>query len=142
MFGNGCATPGCAVMAKFLPYNSIAFLLEAQSASFFAASSFLVPLWMANASRSQPRPSFGNTRSIGAPLALLVLPRYSNEMPITNSPVAAMLQGFEPECVYCAMFSCSASMYFQPPPLPSLSPKSVSQAVTSKYPVPEDAGFG
>ncbi|RYF74264.1 MAG: extracellular solute-binding protein, partial [Comamonadaceae bacterium] len=37
-----------------------------------AASSFFVPLWMANASRSQPRPSLGNTRSIGAPLDLLL----------------------------------------------------------------------
>src|SRR3979490_2232985 len=110
MFGKGCATPGCAVMAKFLPYRIIAFLLEAQSASFFAASSFLVPLWMPNASRSQPRPSFGNTRSIGAPLALLELARYSNEIPTTNSPAAAWLQGFEPECVYCAMLACSLSM--------------------------------
>src|SRR6185503_21028738 len=129
-------------MAKFLPYSFIAFLLEAQSASFFTASSFLVPLWIAKASRSQPRPSFGNTRSIGAPLALLVLPRYSNEMPATYSPAAAMLQGLEPECVYCAMFSCSASMYFQPPPLPLSSPQSVSQALTSKNPVPDEAGFG
>ena len=32
----------------------------------------------------------------------------------TNSPAPAMLHGLEPECVYCAMFSCSASMYFQP----------------------------
>ena len=119
-------------MAKFLPYNIIASLLDAQSASFLAASSFLVPLWMAKASRSQPRPSFGNTRSMGAPLALLALPRYSNEMPTTNSPAAAMLQGLEPEWVYCAMFSCSASMYFQPPPLPLSSPNRVSQAVTSK----------
>ena len=51
---------------------------------------------------------------------------------MTYSPAAAMLHGFEPEWVYWAMFSCSASMYFQPPPLPSSSPKSVSQAVTSK----------
>ena len=63
-------------------------------------------------------------------------------MPTTYSPAAAMLQGLEPEWVYWAMFSCSASMYFQPPPLPSSSPQSVSQAVTSKKPVPEDAGFG
>ena len=35
---------GCAVMAKFLPYSIMASLLEAQSASFLAASSFLVPL--------------------------------------------------------------------------------------------------
>ena len=87
---------------------------------------------MAKDSRSQPRPSFGNTRSIGAPLALLALARYSKLMPTTYSPVAAMLQGLEPEWVYCAMFSCSASMYFQPPPLPLSSPHSVSQAVTSK----------
>src|ERR671915_27927 len=125
-------------MAKFLPYSFMAFLLEAQSASFFAASSFFVPLWIANASRSQPRPSFGNTRSIGAPFALLVLARYSKEMPITNSPVEAWLQGFEPECVYMAMFSCSLSMYAQPP----FSPQSVSHAATSKYPVPEEAGLG
>ena len=65
------ATPGCATIAKFLPYSIIASLLDAQSASFFAASSFLVPLMMPIASRSQPRPSFGNTRSIGAPLAFL-----------------------------------------------------------------------
>src|SRR5260221_6452701 len=116
----------------------MAFLLEAQSASFFAASSFLVPLWIAKASRSQPSPSFGNTRSIGAPFALLVLPRYSKEMPATNSPAAAWLQGLEPECVYCAMLACSLSMYSQPP----FSPHSVSHAVTSKNPVPEDAGLG
>src|SRR3954470_11380967 len=97
---------------------------------------------IANASRSQPRPSLGNTRSMGAPLALLVLPRYSNEIPIRYSPDAAMLQGLEPEWVYCAMLSCSASMYFQPPPLPASSPHIVSQAVTSKKPVPEEAGFG
>ena len=46
--------------------------------------------------------------------------------------LSAMLQGLEPECVYCAMFSCRPSMYFQPPPLPLSSPQSVSQAVTSK----------
>src|SRR5688500_5196457 len=93
------ATPGCAVTAKFLPYRIIASLLLAQSASFLAASSFLVPLWIANASRSQPSPSFGNTRSIGAPLDLLLWPRYSNDTPSTYSPAAAMLQGLEPECV-------------------------------------------
>src|SRR5687767_12300109 len=120
----------------------MASLLDAQSASFFAASIFLVPLWMPNDSRSQPRPSFGNTRSIGAPLALLVLARYSNEIPTTNSPAAAMLHGLDPECVYCAMFSCSASMNFQPSPLPSLSPHRLSHAVTSKKPVPELAGLG
>src|SRR5262245_48074075 len=120
----------------------MASLLEAQSASFLAASSFLVPLWMPNASRSQPSPSFGNTRSIGAPLALLVLARYSKLMPSTNSPEAAMLHGLDPECVYIAMFSCSASMYFQPSPLPSLSPHRLSHAVTSKKPVPELAGLG
>ena len=37
---------------------------------------------------------------MGAPLALLALPRYSNEMPKTYSPLAAMLQGFDPEWVY------------------------------------------
>src|SRR6185436_12607956 len=40
--------------------------------------------------------------------------RYSNEMPTTNSPAPDWRQGLDPECVYCAMFSCSASMYFQP----------------------------
>src|SRR4029079_19298620 len=88
--------------------------------------------------RSQPRPSFGNTRSIGAALALFEFARYSNEMPMTNSPCAAWLHGFESECVYCATFSCSRSMYSQPP----FSPHSVSHAVTSKKPVPEEAGFG
>src|SRR6185436_2289060 len=48
------------------------------------------------------------------------------------------LQGLEPEWVYCAMFWCSASMYSQPP----FSPQSVNHAVTSKNPVPEDAGLG
>src|SRR5687767_9112696 len=100
------ATPGCAVIAKFLPYSIMASLLLAQFASFLAASSFLVPLWMAKASRSQPNPSLGNTRSIGAPLLLLLWPRYSNEMPATYSPAAAMLHGLDPECVYCAMLSC------------------------------------
>ena len=33
-------------------------------------------------------------------------------------------------------------MNFQPPPLPLSSPNSVSQAVTSKKPVPELAGLG
>ena len=142
MAASGAATPGCAVIAKFLPYSSMASLLLAQSASLRAASSFLVPLWMAKASRSQPRPSLGNTRSMGAPLALLLWPRYSNEMPTVYSPAAAMLQGLEPECVYCAMFSCRPSMYFQPPPLPLSSPHSVSQALTSKKPVPDEAGLG
>ena len=41
-------------------------------------------------------------------------------------------QGLLPEWVYCAMFSCSASMNFQPPPLPLSSPNSCSQAATSK----------
>src|SRR5262245_11583470 len=93
---------------------------------------------MPNATRSQPRPSFGNTRSIGAPFALFEFARYSNEIPTTNSPCAAWLHGFEPECVYCAMLSCSLSMYSQPP----FSPQSVSHAVTSKKPVPDDAGLG
>ena len=57
-----------------------------------------------------------------------------------------MLQGLLPLCVYCAMFSCRPSMNFQPPPvdspLPSLSPNKVSQAVTSKKPVPLEAGLG
>jgi hypothetical protein len=79
---------------------------------------------------------------MGAPLALLLLARYSKEIPTTYSPAAAMLHGRLPECVYCAMFSCSPSMNFQPPPLPASSPNIVSQAVTSKKPVPELAGLG
>ena len=63
-------------------------------------------------------------------------------MPTTYSPAAAMLHGLVPECVYCAMFSCRASMNFQPPPLPLSSPHSASQAVTSKKPVPDEAGLG
>jgi len=117
-------------------------LLLAQSASFLAASRFFVPLWIAKASRSQPSPSFGNTRSIGAPRALLALARYSKLMPMTNSPDPAMLQGRDPECVYWAMFSCSASMYFQPPPSPPSSPNICSQASTLKKPVPDEAGLG
>src|SRR6185436_12800715 len=106
--------------------------------SFFAASSFLVVLTMPVASMSQPSPSLGKTNITGAPDFLTCCARYSNEMPTTNSPAPDWRQGLEPECVYCAMFSCSASMYFQP----SFSPKSCSQAVTSKNPVPLDAGFG
>src|SRR3954462_6889407 len=120
----------------------MASLLDAQSASFLAASSFFVPFMMPMASRSQPSPSLGKTSSMGAPFILLVLPRYSNEMPATYSPAAAMLHGLEPLCVYCAMLSCSASMYFQPPPLPPSSPQRESHAVTSKKPVPDDAGLG
>ena len=76
--------------------------------------------------------------SIGAPDFLVVTARYSNEMPIGNLARAAMRHGCEPECVYCAMFSCSASMNFQP----SASPHICSQPATSRKPVPEDAGFG
>ena len=106
--------------------------------SFFAASTFWVPLTMPMASRSQPSPSFGNTSSIGAPRAFSRLARYSKEMPTTYSPAAAAAQGREPECMYWAMFSCSASMNFQP----SASPHSCSQADTSKKPVPLEAGCG
>ena len=60
-----------------------------QSANFFAASSFFVPFMMPTASRSQPRPSVGKIRSIGAPDALVVLARYSNAMPMGNSPAPA-----------------------------------------------------
>ena len=59
-------------------------------------------------------------------------------MPTVNSPAAAEAQGFEPECMYCAMFSCRPSMNFQP----SASPNICSQAVTSKKPVPDEAGCG
>ncbi|CFN79536.1 Uncharacterised protein [Bordetella pertussis] len=49
-----------------------------------------------------------------------------------------MLQGLEPECVYEPMFLCKASMNAQP----FSSPNICSQALTSKKPVPEDAGLG
>ena len=77
---------------------------------------FLVPLWMPKA----PGPSRDLSwehKVDRRTFALLLLPRYSNEMPSTNSPDAAMLQGFEPEWVYCAMFSCRPFMNCQPPPL-------------------------
>ena len=55
---------------------------------------------MAVASTSQPRPSFGKTRSIGAPLSLSLAARYSKEIPTGNSPAAACLQGLDPEWVF------------------------------------------
>src|SRR5215470_5018490 len=93
---------------------------------------------MPEASRSQPSPSLGKMMSIGAPDFLVVTARYSNEIPIGNSPEPAERHGAEPECVYWAMFSCSASMNFQA----SASPHICSQPATSRKPVPEDAGFG
>jgi hypothetical protein len=59
-------------------------------------------------------------------------------MPTTYSPFAAEAHGREPECMYCAMFSCRPSMNFHP----SASPHSCSHAVTSKNPVPLEAGCG
>src|SRR6218665_2104880 len=122
-------------MATFFWYICLASLLGDQSANFLAASSFLVFFMMPVASMSQPRPSLGNTRSIGAPPLLTWVPRYSSEIPMGNTPLPADLQGLEPECMYCAMFSCKASIYFQPP----CSPNNCSQALTSKYPVPHAA---
>src|SRR5258705_9444279 len=90
------------------------------------------------ASMSQPSPSLGNTSITGAPDFLTCCARKSNEMPTTNSPAPDWRQGLEPECVYRAMFSCSASMYFQPP----ASPMVCSHAETSKNPVPLEAGVG
>src|SRR6202158_1960677 len=129
---------GMANTEKFLENNSTAAGWASRSISLRAASTFLVALRIPEASRSQPRPSLGKMMSIGAPDFLVVTARYSNDMPIGNSPEPAERHGDEPECVYCAMFSCSASMNFQP----SASPHSCSQAVTSKKPVPDDAGFG
>ena len=103
-----------------------------------AASTFLLAFMMPEASRSQPRPSLGKTISIGAPDFFTVTARYSNEMPIGNSPCPARVQGCEPECVYSAMFSCNASMNFQP----SASPHICSQPATSRKPVPDEAGLG
>src|SRR5215217_6652179 len=62
----------------------------------------------------------------------------SKPIPAMRSPFAACTQGAEPECVYTAMFSCSASMNFQP----SASPITCSQAAIVRYPVPDDAGCG
>src|SRR6266446_1790026 len=116
MLGSASAMPGCAVMAKLRPYSVMASVLDAQSASSLAAEARRVPLTIAKDSRSQPSPSFGNTRSMGAPLALLTLPRYSKLMPTTASPLLAMVQGLDPDAVYCDTFTCSASMNCQPPP--------------------------
>ena len=102
--------PGMAVIAKFLAYSSLASRVDAQSASLRAVTMLGVPLTMAVDSRSQPRPSCGNSTSIGAPLVRNTLARYSNAMPTGNSPAAAITQGLEPEWVYTAMLSCSLSM--------------------------------
>ena len=59
-------------------------------------------------------------------------------MPIGNSPAPACLHGCEPECVYMPMFSCSPSMNFHA----SASPHIWIQPLTSRKPVPDDAGFG
>src|SRR5438552_2351601 len=109
-----------------------------QSTSVLAASRFFVPFTIEVASMSQPEPSDGNTISIGAPCFFCRAARNSNDTPIGYSPAPAMVHGLEPECVYTPMFWWSASMYFQP----SVSPKSCSQLVTSRNPVPEEAGFG
>ena len=60
-------------------------------------------------------------RALGLVAVGAVLERDADDVLAGGRHVA----GFEPECVYWAMFSCSASMYFQPPPLPSWSPQSV-----------------
>src|SRR6266542_6506351 len=138
MKSSGLAIPGIATTAKFLEKSSIAAGVASQSISLRAASTFLVVFMMPEASRSQPRPSLGKMMSIGAPDFLVVTARYSNDTPIGNSPAPACRQGFEPECVYCAMLSCSASMYFQA----SASPHICNQPATSRYPVPDDAGLG
>src|SRR5215471_20559078 len=130
--------PGIATTAKFLEKSAIASGVASQSISLRAASTFLVVFMIPEASRSQPSPSLGKMMSIGAPDFLVVTARYSKETPIGNSPDPAERHGAEPECVYCAMFSCSASMYFQP----SASPHICSQPATSRKPVPEEAGFG
>ncbi len=130
--------PGTASTAKFFSYSAIASREAEKSASLRAASRFLLPLTMAVASMSQPRPSLGSTISIGAPSFFDFMARYSNAMPIGNSPCAAILHGLEPECVYRPMFLCRASMYCQP----FCSPIICSQALTSRKPVPDEAGCG
>src|SRR6202008_1698269 len=130
--------PGIATTAKFLEKSSIACGVASQSMSLRAASTFLVVFMIPEASRSHPRASVGKIMSIGAPDFFVVTARYSNEMPIGNSPDPAARHGADPECTYCAAFSCSASMNFQP----SASPHICSQPATSRKPVPDDAGFG
>jgi hypothetical protein len=131
-------TPLCDTMTKFFANASLASFVAVQSISFFAASIFFVVFMIPEASMSQPSPSFGKMSSTGAPFAFTSLPRKSNEMPTTNSPAPAWRQGFEPECVYCAMFSCRASMNFQA----LASPMVCSQPETSRKPVPLEAGLG
>jgi hypothetical protein len=56
-----------------------------------------VPFRIAAVSISQPPPSFISSPSIGAPLVRASAAEISAEMPSGNSPVAACLQGCEPE---------------------------------------------
>ena len=65
-------------------------------------------------------------------------PRNGQEIPTMYSPLAACLQGVEPEWVYVATFSCSLSMYAQA----SSSPQICIQLDTSRKPVPDEFGFG
>ncbi|MNG09429.1 hypothetical protein D3C84_928480 [compost metagenome] len=104
------AMPGCANTAKFWLYSCMASGLAAKSASLRAASGASLPLTMAVASTSQPRPSLGSTMSSGAPWRCSWMAGYSKEMPIGNSPAAASLHGLEPEWVYWPMLLCSLSM--------------------------------
>src|SRR2546426_645811 len=138
MKSSGLAMPGIATTAKFFKKRAIASGVASQSISLRAASTFLVVFMMPEASRSQPRPSLGKTMSIGAPDFLVVTARYSKDTPIGNSPCPARAQGCEPECVYSAMFSCSASMNFHA----SASPHICNQPATSRKPVPDEAGLG
>ncbi|MDT4837280.1 hypothetical protein FQZ97_710090 [compost metagenome] len=105
--------PGSASTAKFFAYSSLACLVTAQSARALAASCFLLVFMMPVASMSQPRPSLGSTMSMGAPSRLVLLARYSKDMPSANSPAPAWRQGLLPDRLYTPMFWCSASMYFQ-----------------------------
>src|SRR2546429_3990261 len=127
-----------ATTAKFLENSAIASGVASQSISSRPASTFLLAFMIPDASRSQPSPSLGKMMSIGAPDFLVFTARYSNDTPIGNSPWPARAHGCEPECVYSATFSCSASMNFQA----SASPHICSQPATSRNPVPDDAGLG
>ncbi|OJT71338.1 hypothetical protein BM530_22755, partial [Clostridioides difficile] len=75
-------------------------------------------LTKAFASKSQPEPSFGNTTSIGSPLDNCCVALYPSVIPIGYSPEPANFAGFEPECVYVAIFyviyPCNCKHSFSP----------------------------
>lgn len=98
------------VTATSCAYLSIAESLIAQSKNSFASFFILSFLTKAFASKSQPEPSFGNTTSIGSPLDNYCVALYPSVIPIGYSPEPANFAGFEPECVYVAIFLCNLSM--------------------------------